>query len=139
MPRAASTTADPLARLRSLPKAGPPNDDVSQVRGNCSDEHKQLNMNAWAFYAPSGTAVFGSEQARQLKLVEANIRKRRVGPPNSSDPDGYEAETIYEIEVKEGADDLVATAPYSWTHIDIWTRDAQCERNNGGSLHNAFV
>ena len=105
-----STAADPLTRIRSFPKAGPPNDDVSKVRGNFSDAEKQLNMNALAFYAGGGTSVYGSAQAKHLKLVEANLRQRKFGPPGSSDPYGYEAETIFEIEVEKGAEDRLAEA-----------------------------
>lgn len=98
--------ADPLARLRSLPKAGSPNDDVSKVRGNCTDEVKQLNVNILAHYAGVGASgVFGSEQAKQLKLVEANLRHPRLAAPTSNDPNVLQAEAIYEIEVAEGAED----------------------------------
>lgn len=91
--------ADPLARLRSFPKAGPPNDDAAAVRGTATDEQKQLNMNALAHFVAAGTSVFGSEQAKDLRLVEANIRSRKVG---SGNPDAIEAEAILEIEVQEG-------------------------------------
>lgn len=93
-----------IARLRSLPKAGPPNDDVSKVRGNCTDEVKQLNMNILAHYAGVGASgVFGSKQAEELRLVEANLRHPRSGGAISDNPSNQQAEAIYEIEVQEGA------------------------------------
>ena len=106
----ASNAVDSLTRIRSFAKAGPPNEDVSKVRGNCSDEQKQLNMNALAFYAGGGTSVYGSAQAKNLKLVEANLRSRQVGPSDASDPYGYVAETVFEIEVEKGAADRVTAA-----------------------------
>ncbi|KIP10372.1 hypothetical protein PHLGIDRAFT_11320 [Phlebiopsis gigantea 11061_1 CR5-6] len=94
---------DSTARLRSLPKAGPPNDDVSKIRGNCTDEVKQLNVNILAYYAGVGaSSVFGSEQAKQLRLVEANLSYPRTGGPITDNPSSLQAEAIYEIEVQEG-------------------------------------
>ena len=96
--------AKPASSVSLLPKALPPNDDVSQVRGDCTDEVKQLNMNILAHYAGVGaTGVFGSEQAKQLRLVEANLKHPKMAAPNVNDPDSVQAEAIYEIEVKEGA------------------------------------
>lgn len=68
-----SLMSDPLFRVRALPRAGPPNADVSKVRGNGSEELKQLLANALEYYAAGGTTVFGSEQAKELVLVEVNL------------------------------------------------------------------
>lgn len=96
---------DPLSHIRALPTAGPPNADVSKVRGNGSEELKQLLANALEYYAAGGTTVFGSEQAKELVLVEVNLSKQRAGLRTSS-LDGTqgvdEAEMIFEIEVNEG-------------------------------------
>ncbi|GJE87509.1 HotDog domain-containing protein [Phanerochaete sordida] len=93
---------DPLARLRTLPKAGHPNEDVSTVRGNCTDDVNQLNVNALAYYAGAGTNVFGNEQARHIQLVEANVRRRRGGPPGAwAEAHALEAETIYDVPVHD--------------------------------------
>lgn len=92
---------DPLARLRALPKAGPPNEDVSAIRGNCTDESKQLNVNTLAFYAAAGTNVFGSEQAKHIKMLEANVRQRTCGTEHWADPQALEAEVIFDVPVHE--------------------------------------
>ena len=117
---------DPLARLRALPKAGPPNADVSAILGNCTDDVNQLNVNALAFYAGAGTSVFGSESARHIALVEANVRRRRGGPAGAwEDPHTLEAETIYDVPVHEGEIDSASEGALPVTHLAIWARDAQ--------------
>ncbi|KAI0690850.1 hypothetical protein BC835DRAFT_158477 [Cytidiella melzeri] len=95
---------NPFHRNRPYPKAPAPNDDVSAVRGNCSVEHKQLNLNTLAFFGGNGeTSVFGFDAAKHLKLVEMNLNKRAL----SSDSNGgkievFEGHTVCEIEVKKG-------------------------------------
>lgn len=62
-----------LSRACSLPRASAPDADVSKVRGNVSEELKQLMSNALEHYAAGGTIVFGSEQAKKLVFVEVNL------------------------------------------------------------------
>ena len=99
--------ADPLARLRAIPKAGPPNDDLSAVRGNCTDEVKQISLNALSYYSGGGTNVFAADQAKHMKLTDVNVRRRQSSPENTSLPQALEAEMIVELEVHEGEGDIV--------------------------------
>ncbi|KAI0340834.1 hypothetical protein BDW22DRAFT_1359670 [Trametopsis cervina] len=89
------------------PKAPAPNDDVSAIRGNSPDEHKQFNVNTLAFFSGVGSrSVFGYESVKDLKLVEMNVNRRHLGPSaidsNGSAAEIVEGQTICEITVKEG-------------------------------------
>ena len=93
---------DPLARVRSFPKAPSPNHDASAIRGNLTLEQKQLNANILAYHVQAGTSVFQSEVLKDLKLVEVNLRKKREGlGGDAKDTDALEGEMVCEIEVKE--------------------------------------
>ena len=98
---------DPLARLRAIPKAGQPNHDVSAVRGNCTDEVKQICLNALSYYSGGGTNVFAADQAKYMKLVEVNVRRQQGTLEKTPDSQALEAEMITELEVREGEDDIV--------------------------------
>lgn len=63
-----------LAHLQSLSKAGPPTANITNVLRNCNTELKQLMANVPAYYSAEGFAAFGSEQAKELVLVEINLR-----------------------------------------------------------------
>ena len=96
---------DPLARLRSFPKAPSPNDDPSAIRGNLSLEQKQLNVNILAQHVGEEKNVFEAEAIQGLKTVELNVRRRREGLGGKSPSvDGYEGEIICEINVTKGKD-----------------------------------
>lgn len=99
---------DPLAGFRSFPKAGPPNADISKIRGNCSDDLKQLMANGIAYYAAEGTKVFASEQAKYLKLVEINFRRPKVSLLCSNEVGEVEAEIVHEIKVDEGTPTMIS-------------------------------
>lgn len=83
---------DPLSRIRSFPRN--PLHDVSSVRGNVSDEQKQLNLNTLHYFTHGG---FGNEGVRGLRLVEANVHPVRIG----GDGGRVQGETVCEIEVSE--------------------------------------
>ena len=95
---------DPLARIRSFPKAPSPNHDVNAIRGNLTLEQKQLNANALAYHVAAGTKVFASDSLRGLKLLEVNVRPRAQGCNGGSRiEDTLEGEMICEIAITEGA------------------------------------
>ena len=96
-----------FSRNRLYPRAPKPNEDISVVRGNCSDEHKQLCLNTLAFFAGHGdSSVFGYDAAKYLKLVEMNLNRRPVSGLSTNtdggDAEVLEGQTICEIEVQKG-------------------------------------
>ena len=97
---------DPLARLRTFPKAPSPNDDASAIRGNPALDQKQLNANILAYHVAAGTKVFGNGVLKDLKMVEVNVRpsNKRAGGGESQTRAGdeLEGEMICEIPVSEG-------------------------------------
>lgn len=78
---------------------------MPKVRANGNEEPKQLMANALAHHIAGGTTMLGSQQAKELALVEVNLWKQRVGLRPSS-LDGTEcvdeAEIMSEIDVNEG-------------------------------------
>jgi hypothetical protein len=110
-------SAKPFERNRLYPKAPAPNEDVSTVQGNCSDEHKQLNMNTLAFYVGSDyPSIFAHDAVKDLKLVAMNLNKRNLlGSPSGGsgvNAEILEGQTICEITVKEGDEFFVSLRPY---------------------------
>ncbi|KAI0092115.1 hypothetical protein BDY19DRAFT_579559 [Irpex rosettiformis] len=102
------TSGSMFSRNRLYPKAPEPNGDVSAVKGNCSDEQKQLNLNTLAFFAGIGEpSVFGYHVAANLKLVEMNVNRICISG-SSAEASGEESvkaiqgHTICEIEVQTG-------------------------------------
>ncbi len=96
-----------FARNRLYPKAPEPNEDVTVVRGNCSDEHKQLNLNTLAYFSGNGDcSVFGHEAAKHLKLVEMNLNKRTISisATGGEKVEALEGHTVCEIEIKKGGE-----------------------------------
>ncbi|KAJ3532371.1 hypothetical protein NM688_g7433 [Phlebia brevispora] len=94
---------DPLARLRSFPKAPSPNDDPASIRGNLNLELKQLNANILAYHVGAGGRAFAGDVINGLKIVEINVRKKRYAPQEDSQgPDDMEAEIIYMLNVHGG-------------------------------------
>ena len=97
---------DPLARLRTFPKAPSPNDDASAIRGNPTLDQKQLNANILAYHVAAGTKVFGNSVLNDLKMVEVNVKpvdKRAGGGVSQAQAeDELEGEMICEIHVSEG-------------------------------------
>ncbi|KAI0768965.1 hypothetical protein BD413DRAFT_478496 [Trametes elegans] len=112
---------DNLQRLRSFPRAPPPNQDSSTVISNLPDHLVQLQQNILAYHIahhpdPPARSAYGSEHAKSLKLVEAYVRPREEGggatsgenacqspgtAPNIS-PDDLLATTVCETQVEEG-------------------------------------
>ncbi|KAI0819179.1 hypothetical protein BC628DRAFT_1404185 [Trametes gibbosa] len=116
------TLAGRLDRLRSFPRAPPPNHDSAAVKSNLPDEDVQLQQNILAYHVahrPDST-VFGHAQARNLKLTELFVRTRGEGVSRPSlqaqadssrqrpeaekaqpSPDDLEAVTVCEFLVEE--------------------------------------
>lgn len=79
---------------RSLARA--PNIDISQIKGNVTDEQKQLEVNVLFYFTSSRQKSYGADIGRRLKIVEMNVwDKGKDGPA------AY-GETIFEIEIQEG-------------------------------------
>lgn len=116
--RGSSTGSDPLARLRALPNAPAPNDDIRRIRGNCGSESKQMVVNALAHIAVGGPKGWGNEHTRRLKLVEANLRRRPYADANGTRSEGMEAECVWEIDVREGT----AAMLLRYQDANRWTR-----------------
>ncbi|KAJ7614324.1 HotDog domain-containing protein [Roridomyces roridus] len=92
------------AFFRSLPPA--PHIDAKKIRGNVSDEAKQLSANTFAYFTTgsglSTNVPFASEIGGRLRVVEANVRHDdRTGDA--------EAEIIVEIEVTESMCNVYGT------------------------------
>ncbi|KAF8227611.1 hypothetical protein L208DRAFT_1405097 [Tricholoma matsutake] len=78
---------------RSLARA--PNIDISQIKGNVTDEQKQLEVNVLFYFTSSRQKSYGADIGRRLKIVEMNVwDKGKDGPA------AY-GETIFEIEIQE--------------------------------------
>ncbi|KAJ6557716.1 HotDog domain-containing protein [Mycena capillaripes] len=89
---------------RSLPNAQ--NIDVKQIRGNISDEDKQISVNVLAFFT-TGSGVsrfppFGNEIAGRLKVVELNVW-------DNASTATAEAECVFEIEIAKSMCNVYGT------------------------------
>lgn len=95
--------ADPLAIIRALPRAPAPNDDPTTIRGNVSLEHKELCQRILYFHVANypGSTVFSNQLMNDLKIVEVNSRRMKVGEDDASGGI-LQGETIFEIEVTKG-------------------------------------
>lgn len=91
---------------RIYPKAPTPNDDVSDVGGNCTPKQKQWNSNILAYFGGSDKqVVFGQNVFKDMKLIDMSLNKRRIGSANDdTSPVIVEGQQIYELEVTEGQD-----------------------------------
>ena len=83
-----------LALTRSLVHA--PNLDISHVRGNVTDEAKQLAAQVFYYFVSTRERSYGADIGQRLKLVEVNVREQGDGP------DAPSGETTFEIEVEKG-------------------------------------
>ncbi|KAI0350333.1 hypothetical protein OH77DRAFT_1499068 [Trametes cingulata] len=110
---------DPLERLRSFPRAPPPNDDSALVKSNLTDEAVRMLQNILAFHVAHSahSKVFGNTHAKSLTLVEAFVIPRgEVSQPSQAEkprqslsgtkalngkPDDLEALTVCEVTVEE--------------------------------------
>lgn len=94
---------DPLAIIRSMPRAPPPNDDASAIQGNVTLEQKELSARILYYHVSNypGSKVFANTLMGGLRIVEVNMRRRKVGEDDKSEGI-LEGETIFEIEVIEG-------------------------------------
>jgi hypothetical protein len=75
-----------------MPRA--PGVDVSQIKGNISDEDKQLAVNVFAYFVSTTDKSYGADVGRRIKMVEMNVWKK----PGSA----AKAQTTCEIEVGKG-------------------------------------
>lgn len=103
---------DPLARIRGFPAAQPPNDDASSIRGNVTLEQKELSARIFSYHIANhpGSKVFSNQILNGLKLVEVNVRRKKLGGDDKSQG-VLEGETICEVEVVEG-ESLPKSLPY---------------------------
>jgi acyl-coenzyme A thioesterase 13 len=80
--------------LCSLPQA--PNVDISQIRGNITDEQKQLGVNIFFYFVGTTERSYGADIGQRLKIMEMNVWD------NGSRGPARCGETIFEIEVVKG-------------------------------------
>ena len=59
--------------IRSLPRAPPPNDDPSAIRGNLSPKNKELMANILGYKTRLGKSAFADGAAYEVKLTETDI------------------------------------------------------------------
>ncbi|KAK0443911.1 uncharacterized protein EV420DRAFT_1622822 [Desarmillaria tabescens] len=83
----------PRSFLHSLPAA--PYIDVSTIKGNISDEEKQLGANIFSYFVNSREESYGAEVGRRLRLVEMNIWGRDASGTAA------QGQTIFEIDVEK--------------------------------------
>ncbi|PBK67118.1 hypothetical protein ARMSODRAFT_959788 [Armillaria solidipes] len=83
----------PRSFLHSLPAA--PHIDVSTIKGNISDEEKQLGANIFSYFVNSREESYGAEVGRRLRLVEMNIWGRDACGTAA------QGQTIFEIDVEK--------------------------------------
>lgn len=92
-----------LKRLQSFPRAPAPNDDPMVVKTNLTEDAVCLLQNILAYHAADhpGSKVFGHEQAKGLKLVEAFVRSRGRDQDGHKPQDCLEAVTVCELLVQD--------------------------------------
>ncbi|KAG7447740.1 uncharacterized protein BT62DRAFT_790387 [Guyanagaster necrorhizus] len=83
----------PTSFLHSLPPA--PHVDVSTIKGNISNEEKQLGANIFSYFVNSREESYGAEVGRRLRLVEMNIWGRDASGTAA------QGQTIFEIDVEK--------------------------------------
>ncbi|KAF9035365.1 hypothetical protein BDZ89DRAFT_488586 [Hymenopellis radicata] len=85
------STSTPLSFLHSLPDAA--DIDVSEIKGNVSDNEKRLGANIFAYFVNGREESYGAQVGRRLRLVEMNIWGK--------DAKGAAAQgqTVFEIDV----------------------------------------
>ncbi len=92
-----------LRRLQSFPRAPAPNDDPKTVETNLSEDAVRLLQNILAYHVADypDSKVFGHEQGRGLKLVEAFVRTRGKDRVGDKAQDHLEAVTVCELLVED--------------------------------------
>lgn len=112
----------PRSFLHSLPVAT--HIDVSTIKGNISDEEKQLGANIFSYFVNSREESYGAEVGRRLRLIEMNIWGRDASGTAA------QGQTIFEIDVEKGASSLCLWGQrtgYSNTDLYFFSfRHVQC-------------
>ncbi|KAH8096588.1 hypothetical protein BXZ70DRAFT_324249 [Cristinia sonorae] len=90
-----------LDDLYSLPRAPPPNDDPSTIRGNVSAKHKEILANILGWKTRPGKKAFGNGAAFKIKLVEADVIENVMGE-GSEGTTAREARIAAEVTVEDG-------------------------------------
>ncbi|THU91053.1 hypothetical protein K435DRAFT_674919 [Dendrothele bispora CBS 962.96] len=75
--------------------------DVSQIRGNVSDQSKRLAVNIFSHFIGAREENFGAQVGRRLKLVEMNVSSRNGR--------ATEAQTVFEIAVAKDMCNIYGT------------------------------
>jgi hypothetical protein len=91
-----------LSFLRSLPQAA--NVDISQIKGNITDEQKQLGVNVFFHFVSTTGRSYGADIGQRLKIMEMNVWDKGVRGPADY------GETIFEIEVTKGEQSILGFA-----------------------------
>lgn len=80
--------------FHSLPAAA--DVDVSQIKGNVSDEEKRLGANIFAYFVNAREESYGAEVGQRLRLVEMNIWGKDARGAAA------QGQTVFEIDVEAG-------------------------------------
>ncbi|RDB19869.1 hypothetical protein Hypma_013013 [Hypsizygus marmoreus] len=78
-----------------------PDVDVSQIKGNISDEEKQLAVKVFSHFVSTKDKSYGAGVGQRLKMVETNVWGK-------GEPTSY-GETIFEIDVRKDMCNIFGT------------------------------
>jgi len=106
----ALSSDSPLLSLPSFPPLPGPRVDVSQIRGNVSDQSKRLAVNIFSHFIGAKEQSFGAEVGQRLRLVEMNVWVRNGK--------ASQAQTVFEITVAKGKDHIHDIINLNVTDID---------------------
>jgi len=109
-----------LRFLRSLAQA--PNVDISQIKGNITDDQKQLLVNTFFYFVHPKEKIYGADIGQRLKILEMNVWAKGGSAPYG--------EVIFEIEVQKGK-------RRSSLHFELVTKISQDMCNVLGKMHGA--
>lgn len=94
VPSTNTTMVDSIALSISRHLARTPDVDISRIKGNLSDEEKQLGVKIFYHFVSTREKSYGADVGQRLRMVEMNVWGR-------DGPAAY-GETIFEIEVGKG-------------------------------------
>ncbi|KAK7453558.1 hypothetical protein VKT23_001443 [Stygiomarasmius scandens] len=97
----ALSSDSPLLSLPSFPPLPGPRVDVSQIRGNVSDQSKRLAVNIFSHFIGAKEQSFGAEVGQRLRLVEMNVWVRNGK--------ASQAQTVFEITVAKDMCNIFGT------------------------------
>lgn len=86
---------------RTAPGGLSPDVDVSNIKGNVSDEEKRRSLSVFHYFVGNRENSYGADVGQRVKLVEANVWPRLDHVGGSGNHSAY-GETIFEVIVERG-------------------------------------